>query len=90
MIARRTGETAGTVTDIRRIAEALHDSDGLWTVDPVSILEAQLERARDSYPEATFETRELPETTTVAGDHLLEVALAEVLENAIEHADGRG
>ena len=59
-------------------------------MDPVSILEAQLERARDSYPEATFETRELPETATVAGDYLLEVALAEVLENAIEHADGRG
>ena len=46
-------------------------------MDLVSILEAQLERARDSYPEATFETRELPETATVAGDYLLEIALAD-------------
>lgn len=35
----------------------------------------------------TVETDDLPEAAEVRGDHLLEVALTEVLENAIEHAD---
>ena len=42
-----------------------------------SLARAGLRGSRDSYPEATFETRELPETATVAGDYLLEIALAD-------------
>lgn len=87
MIARRAAETADTVTDIRRIAEALQDADALETMDPVVLVESRLDRARESYPQATFETRGSPEDAEVVADHLLEDTLGEVLENAVTHAE---
>jgi signal transduction histidine kinase len=75
------------VTDIRRIAEALQDADALETMDPVVLVESRLDRERESYPQATFETRESPEDAEVVADHLLEDTLGEVLENAVTHAE---
>jgi len=85
VIARRTEETTETVTDIRRVAEALHDSGDFEPVDLVGEIEACVDRLRESNPEATIETDSLADPVEIAGDHLLEVALAEVVENAIDH-----
>lgn len=44
LIARQAAETADTVTDIRRVAEALQDADALETMNLVALLETQLDR----------------------------------------------
>jgi two-component system OmpR family sensor kinase len=55
-------------------------------VDAVEMVTAQVERARREHPDAQFNL-DLPETAAVTVVSQFELAVAELLENAVEHND---
>lgn len=61
----------------------------LEVVDAVELLEAELDRVRRTYPEATLESS-LPEAAPVRADVLLGDVLGNVVRNAVEHNDPAG
>jgi signal transduction histidine kinase len=63
------------------------DDDPTRTLDLGSILEPVVSSVRSKYPDATV-TLSAPDSCRVAGDPSVEIAVRELLENAIEHADG--
>ena len=63
------------------------DDDPNRTLDLGSILDPVVESTRRDDPEATI-SLDAPDSCRVAGDPSVEIAIRELLENAIEHADG--
>ncbi len=74
--------------EARRI-ESLLDRDDPETarIDPVAAVEDVLEQARAVYPDASLSLSERASPTAAADDRLI-VAVAQLVENAIEHNDG--
>jgi PAS domain S-box-containing protein len=71
----------------RRVDEAMSDTSGIrQSVDVVAVVERVIERQRDLHPEAKF-SLDCPSEASVLADDLIEVALANVVENAVVHHD---
>ncbi|MFD1586020.1 ATP-binding protein [Halorientalis brevis] len=82
----QASEMADTIEEIRTITRTLTEDPELLPVDLASVLDAELERARRNYPEATFEVNGTdPEGIAVEANDLLGRALANVLNNGVEH-----
>ncbi|QSG08140.1 histidine kinase N-terminal 7TM domain-containing protein [Halapricum desulfuricans] len=62
------------------------EGQSMRPIDFASILTALVGSFREEFPEATI-ALEAPETCRVVGDPSIEIAIQEVLENALEHAD---
>ncbi|MFW6018713.1 MAG: histidine kinase N-terminal 7TM domain-containing protein, partial [Halapricum sp.] len=73
---------------ISALSRAVED-DPTRPVDLSSILRSLVESFRTEYPEATI-ALDAPETCRVVGDPSIEIAIQELIENALEHADRPG
>ncbi len=69
----------------REIIELLTERPVPEPVDVVSVITESVDRIRDAYPDATVETS-LPETATARALHEVELAVTELLENAVRHS----
>ena len=86
-LARSIRRKADGVIDLgetARTAAAIDEEPVRTPVDLVSVLEELLAAVEQYYPHARIE-RDLPGEAWVAADHLLELALWHLIENAIEH-----
>lgn len=82
----QASEMADTIEEIRTITRTLTEEPELIPVDLESVLEAQLARARTNYPDATFELHGAdPAGIAVEANDLLGRALANVINNGVEH-----
>lgn len=68
----------------RDVERALADSDTVTREDVGEIVADEVERARESYPEATFDVTVDGEA---ASDRRLRLVVRELLENAVEHSE---
>jgi PAS domain S-box-containing protein len=75
-----------TMDKERRITSLLSEEPQPTTVALLPTLETVVERYREAYPAATVELN-APEDVTVRATTQLETALAELLDNALEHND---
>ncbi|MFB6188748.1 MAG: histidine kinase N-terminal 7TM domain-containing protein [Halapricum sp.] len=78
-------EIIGRSDKIGTLSRAL-DDDPERSLDLGSILRPVVSSVRSNYPGATV-TLDTPDACRVVGDPSIEVAVVELLENAIEHAD---
>jgi PAS domain S-box-containing protein len=84
---RRTGDRLLRTVEKERDIVALLTTDAQpGSVDLVTTVETLADRMRETYPDATFELT-LPEAATVRAVPRLSLAVSELLENAVEHAD---
>ncbi|MFC6952575.1 PAS domain S-box protein [Halorubellus litoreus] len=85
----RTREMTRVVETIRHVMQAIGDEN--HELEPValgSMVAEQVERARSSYPAASFEVcGDLNEVGPVMADELLGEVLENLLSNAVEHND---
>lgn len=87
VIAERAAEMADLLGTVREVELALESgSSPLSRVDIVRVVEEQVEVARRSHPEATFET-DLPASEDVCAIDLVPSAVDNLVENAVEHND---
>lgn len=84
-IIEQSTEMADTIEDIRRITRTLTEDPDLVPVDLDPVLESQLERVRDHYPEASVRRNGHVEDITVEANDLLSRAIGNVLNNALDH-----
>lgn len=68
----------------REIIDLLTERSVPTAIDLVAIVTGAVETIGDRYPDATIETT-LPESATARGVHELELAVTELLENAVQH-----
>ncbi|GAA0308432.1 hypothetical protein GCM10009066_22560 [Halarchaeum salinum] len=89
-IRERVDDLASVIDTMRTFMDAVVRESEHETY-PVSLRDALDEKvalARDSYPEATFTTHDLPDPeTTVVGDDLVGEVFENVLSNAVVHND---
>lgn len=74
---------------VRAVLETVTDSEGS-VLEPVSLVEAvreQIERAESATDRVTFEA-DMPETSVVQANDLLDDVIGNLLMNAVEHTDG--
>lgn len=85
IIHERSNRLLDAVDDQRDVTRLLSDPPPTTDVPLVPRLEAVIERARGRYPDASirFETRATPTVSAVGS---IDRAVAELVENAIEHA----
>ncbi|OLZ40432.1 histidine kinase [Natrinema saccharevitans] len=69
----------------REIIELLTDRPVPESIDLVPVVADSIDRVRDAYPEATIEAS-LPDAATVRTVHEVELAVTELLENAVRHS----
>ncbi len=72
---------------VKRIEQALDVDRKRVSIDPESVVRGLAERFRAQYPEATIRVR-ADECGAVVADELLETAVENLVENAIEHHPG--
>ncbi|MFB6109787.1 MAG: PAS domain-containing protein [Halodesulfurarchaeum sp.] len=93
----RVAEYAGRIDDAseslletmhkqRQITEFLSDPPPIATVDIGQLLDTVLDRTRAEYPSATISCRSPPDVP-VRASRDLDIALTELLENSLDHAD---
>jgi signal transduction histidine kinase len=70
----------------RDIERMMRDDADRRTVDLASLVEANCERLRETYPAAEIDVS-IPESRQVSAHPLLDSAVANVVENAVEHND---
>ncbi|MDZ7849904.1 MAG: HAMP domain-containing sensor histidine kinase [Halodesulfurarchaeum sp.] len=85
------GEIEESTTDLLAMSEKLQILNDVEVgenperaVDIVSVIEMEVNRCQDSYPEATIET-DLPEQRSVEADWSIQYAIREALQNAMDH-----
>ncbi|MEF8826436.1 MAG: histidine kinase N-terminal 7TM domain-containing protein [Halapricum sp.] len=78
-------EVIGRSDKIGAISGAI-DDESTRPLDLASVLSTVVDSFRAEYPRATFAV-DAPETCPVIGDPSIEVAVRELIENALEHAD---
>jgi len=89
-LIRRTGEELVESADKQRdIIELLTDRPEPRTVDVVEYGSAAVESARARHPDASIES-DMPETAPAFTLKELRLAISELTENAVSHADGPG
>jgi signal transduction histidine kinase len=74
------------IGDVGSISAVLREEADRETIDLAVRLEEAIETARESYPDATFETR-LPDTCAVEGTDALVPVFTNLLNNAVQHND---
>ncbi|QCC51198.1 sensor histidine kinase [Halapricum salinum] len=79
-------EIVGRSDKVRTLSQSL-EGDPSQTLDLGSILRSIVASIRSEYPDARV-TLDAPEACQVTGDPSIEVAVVELMENAIEHASG--
>ncbi|MFB6141760.1 MAG: sensor histidine kinase, partial [Halorientalis sp.] len=85
-IVDQADEMTETIEDIREITRTLTEDPDLVAVDLGTIIDTELERVRETYPDATFSvTGTDPSGLTVEANDLLGRALANVLHNGVDH-----
>jgi signal transduction histidine kinase len=85
-VLEEAGEMADTIEEIRKITRTLTEDPELVPVDLEAVLDTQLERARATYPRAEFERNGTePLDVAVEGNELIGRAVANVLNNAVDH-----
>lgn len=86
---RETAEEVLAVSDkARRLEELVEAAESsAKEVDVVQVVESCTEQYRSAYPHASIVV-DAPDTQSVRADDRLGVAIGELIENAIEHADG--
>ena len=91
-VAERVQTAMEYVTDVvdmadkARYIQATIDSSGLSQADLRAVVERVTAQAEESYPDATFHVEGVPSTSVLA-DTNLDVALQELLGNAVIHQD---
>jgi PAS domain S-box-containing protein len=86
-IVDTTGSLVGTMDKERRITKLLKDEPRVETLDLVALLEPVVESVRAEFPSASV-TFSAPERARVRATTDVELAVHELLHNAIEHDDG--
>ncbi|MFB6182971.1 MAG: ATP-binding protein [Haloarculaceae archaeon] len=87
-IISRTGrELAELGHEVRRMEDAMEETDELTRTDLVVVLRNVLEDLQSEYPDVTLTTA-LPRSAVVVGVPALELAVENVVENAFKHNDG--
>jgi len=87
-IIRRTGEELVESADKQReIIELLTEHPKPRTVDVVTVATGAVESARIRHPDASIET-EVPETAPAVTLKEIRLAVSELVDNAVRHADG--
>lgn len=88
--ARQSLQAAREIDDMakkaRDIQQTLADDREIREIDLVEATEAQLERAREEFPDATIET-EFPAEAPIIAIQQIREAIWEVIENAIVHSE---
>lgn len=72
--------------DHHHIVEMLTEREEIESIDVVDVIRTVIEDCREAYPEASI-TQELPSSATVAAIPVLDTAVRELVENAVEHND---
>lgn len=72
--------------DHHHIVKILTEHEEVEPIDVVDVVRTVIEDCRESYPSASI-THELPSSATVAAIPVLDTAIREVVENAIQHND---
>lgn len=85
-VVDKSDQMTETVEKIADITEAMTEETDLEPVRLSTVVSAQVEAVRRAYPEASVTVESVPDCT-VRADDLLERALYNVLENAVEHND---
>lgn len=70
----------------RTVEQLLYDEEDREAIDLVAVLDAEIGRIRRDYPNASVRAT-LPDEATAVAHPLVDSAIANVLENAIEHND---
>ncbi|MFC6863247.1 sensor histidine kinase [Halomicroarcula sp. GCM10025817] len=86
-VVDKSDQMAETVDKIADITEAMTGETDLEPVGLSTVVTAQAGAVRRAYPEASVTVESVPDCA-VRADDLLERALYNVLENAVEHNDG--
>ncbi|WP_247729368.1 ATP-binding protein [Halovivax limisalsi] len=86
-IRERTAELIDLAAKTRVVERTLDRTDVTGPVDAVEAVETAIDRVRTTYDDPAIR-RSLPEGAAVQSDDLLTEAIYNVIENAIEHADG--
>ncbi|MFQ3318031.1 MAG: PAS domain S-box-containing protein [Natronomonas sp.] len=88
LIYRRSNEVADLGKQVQRIEQALdRENRQPMPVDPLEVATDVAARFREAYPEATIRVSD-SDAGAVVGDELLDRALDNLVENALEHHDG--
>jgi PAS domain S-box-containing protein len=84
----RAAESLLALSDAAREFQAATEADngGVGTLDLVPLVERALEDTAETYPDAVVEA-DLPRTAPARANPSLELALVELLENAVRHND---
>lgn len=77
----------GLSEQVRNVHRTLSQDVNTRPLDAVDVVETQVQRAREEYPDADV-TADLPATCPVLAGDGLETALWELLDNAVRHNDG--
>lgn len=86
VIERQSERIVRLVENVRVLASALSGELAVRRVDLGSVLRAEVEAARHTYPEATFETS-IPGSVEVSANDALGAVFENLLRNAIQHHD---
>ncbi|MBX0322353.1 HAMP domain-containing histidine kinase [Halomicroarcula sp. F13] len=86
-VVDRTDRMADTVEEIARITRTLTEDTDLGARSLPAVVRSRVAAARDSHPHAAVTVDSVPDCAVRAND-LLDRALGNVVENAVEHNDG--
>ncbi len=87
-IERESDNLVGVIEDVRAMLDANRGPQSGTAVDLVAVLEAQLLEYRTRFDDVDIEA-DLPETAHVSANEGVKWIFANLLENAIEHNEGR-
>ena len=93
-VVDRATTVLGTAEDLMELSEIARQFEGVVepggsrveTMDAAEVSRTVVERARREHPDATF-TFDAPGSTPVRGHRTLELALEELVDNAVVHSD---
>lgn len=80
-------EMIATIEQIRDVSEVLYEQDEIERIDLVETVRSEVSSAEQSYPDAAFETDDLPDRLPVDANRLLANVVSNLLHNAVQHND---
>lgn len=87
-IRARVVDIVDTITDTRHVVDTLDDASDRYPVHLGGLLRTELELVRESYPDTEFADATATDLDySVPADHLLSLAVSNLLHNAAQHND---